>query len=99
LIRLFEPVPSPPAGLERPTGRLTPPTISLLEDTLRLPPLFHLRKNIYTEQILSGPGPLIASMAGIADVVRSIVVVALNDSGSLFRENGLDRRLATSPLG
>ena len=90
---------APPDGLEPPTGRLTPPTISLIEDTLQLPTLLHLRKNIYTEQVLTGPGLLIPRMARIADAVRSIVVVGLNDFGSLCSENGLALRLATSPLG
>ena len=90
---------APPAGLERPTGSLAPQSISLLEDTLQLPPLFHLRKDTYTHQILSGPGLRIASTGRIADAIRSIVVVALNDFCSLCGENGLSLRTATSPLG
>jgi hypothetical protein len=44
------------------------------------------------EQFLSVPGFLTASMARIADVVRSIVVVALNYFGILHGENKLALR-------
>ena len=37
-IASFDSVFAPPAGLEPATGRLTPPFISLIEDTLQLPP-------------------------------------------------------------
>jgi hypothetical protein len=73
--------------------------MSLIEDTLQLPPLFHLRKNTDTEQIRSVPGLLIESMVRIADAVRSIVVVVSNDLGILCDENGLALSPAKSPLG
>jgi hypothetical protein len=73
--------------------------VHLIEDTIQLPTLYHHWRNIYTEQILSGSRLLTASIAQMADVVRSVVIEVLIEFGSRMAKTGLPFASATSPLG
>jgi hypothetical protein len=57
---------APPDGLEPPTGRLTQPTISLIEDSLQLSPLLHFSSTrIFKKERCGLLGAVYVTKAGL----------------------------------